>query len=127
MANALPSVCSLPQILCAAKFEDQSSKKDERILEKNSNSWVHHCFLFNDVSSKQNPHGSNQRAKSHHKANEEPDPSTCLSQAAFAVTVTPHLSMCFSRNGRRPVSSFERRHSFFAFATFSASMGGTSS
>ena len=61
--------------------------------------------------------------------------------------------LCFSRNGRRPISSlgifvgdvfsfseivgagllrpssvsFERRHSFFAFATFSASMGGTSS
>jgi len=33
-------------------------------------------LTFNNVASKKDPHGSNQRSKSHHKANEQPDPST---------------------------------------------------
>lgn len=65
---------------------------------------VRPCFMlyltFNDVSSKQNPHGSNQRAKSHHKANEEPDPSTLKKTHGCSVPIPGYrcqkLSKCFS-------------------------------
>lgn len=84
---------SLPQVFSAAKLKNQSSKKDEGILEKNGNSRVYYGFFFSNITSKENPHRCYQRAKGQHETNEQPNASTCLPHATFTVTVTPDLSV----------------------------------
>lgn len=89
---------SLPQVFSAAKLKNQPSKKDEGILEKYSNPRVYYGLLFSDETSKEDPHGCDQRAKGQHETNEEPDPGTCLTQTTFTVTITSDLSIRYRIN-----------------------------
>lgn len=83
----------LPQIFCASKLEDQTPKENECILEENGNPRIHNWLHRHYESSKQNPHGGNERAKRKHETDEEPNSSTRLSHAALAVAVTSHLAI----------------------------------
>lgn len=83
----------LPEILCTPELEDQTPKENECILEEDGDTRVDRRFLRHDESSKQDPHGGDEGAKSQHEANEEPHSSACLSHAAFAVAVSSHLAI----------------------------------
>lgn len=54
-------------------------------------------LTLNNIASKKDPHGSNQWPKSHHKTNEQPDPSTWKNTLGWSVSEDRHLwrSACF--------------------------------
>lgn len=57
----------------------------EGILPKHSNARVYYKFFFCHRASKEHPRGGDQRDKSQHETNEEPDMVTCLTQTTFTV------------------------------------------
>lgn len=86
---------SAPKVLRASKLVDQRTEEDESVLEKHGQPRSH-LFLGNNVSSKQDPDGGDERTEHHHKAQEEPEPGPCASQTALPIRVASHLAIGYS-------------------------------
>lgn len=80
-----------PIVFGTSNFIDDWAEEDEHVLEEYSNTRPEECTLWDDITPKEDPAGSNEGAETKHETKEEPDTRTEGTHASVRIHVPSHL------------------------------------